>query len=71
MNIQPSFPFPVAFGFIGILLFQVVYLGVVFWLVWQFLQTFRGIARSLERNADSMWHINETLRGLSGRNRGE
>ncbi len=70
MNIQTTSPFPMEFGLIGVFLFQAVSLGVTFWFVWQFLQSFRAIARSLERNADSMGHISESLRSLSGRNRG-
>jgi hypothetical protein len=32
-----------------LILFQMAFIAVVLWLVWQFLETFRHIARSLER----------------------
>ena len=44
-------------GFVGIFLFQGLYIAVILWFTWQFLQAFRSVADSLERLSRSLHSI--------------
>ena len=48
MNVNPF-----QLGILWVFLVQVVYFLVVVWFVWQFLEVFRSVARSLERISTS------------------